>query len=150
MHAKNLQIIRQFLLRDTSCLLHYLVGAWPWSNRKEQEIIRRLEHLQAEESEEHSRLASVLRKQRLVPPAPSYLSEYSSCHFLALDYLLPRVLEEQKQLLASHQTARLQTVGDPEAEAVLDAFLTHKQKHMAELESILSDHTALKVHSTVR
>lgn len=150
MQAKNAQLIRQMLLRDMSCLLHYLSGAWPWSNRKEREITARLEKLLQDEKDEHSRLAAVLRKQRLVPPSPSYPAEYSGCHYLALDHLFPQLLSEQKQLLAHHQQARQQAVNDPAAEAVLDSFLAHKQEHLTDLEKIVADHAVLKVHSTVR
>jgi hypothetical protein len=150
MLPKNVQLIRNILLRDLSSRLHYLAGAWPWTNRKERDITARLEHLLAEERDEHGRLAAVLRKQRLVPPSASYPAEFSGNHFLALDYLLPQVLEEQRQLLAHHHQARQQVVHDVEAEKVLDAFLAHKQAHVAELDKICQDHAALKVHSTIK
>jgi hypothetical protein len=150
MQAKNAQLIRQTLLRDMSCLLHYLSGAWPWTNRKERDITARLEKLLQEEKDEHGRLAAVLRKQRLVPPSASFLSEYSGCHYLALDHLFPQLLAEQKRLMAYHQQARQQAVNDPAAEAVLDSFLAHKQEHVTDLEKIVADHAVLKVHSTVK
>src|SRR5215471_3997332 len=123
MHAQNAQRIWLVLQRDISCLFHYLSGAWPWTNRKERDIVSRLQSLLEAEQNEHSHLAAMLRKQRMVPPAASYPAEYSNYHYLALNFLLPQVLEEQKKLLANHQQEREQIVNDPAAESVLDAFL---------------------------
>jgi len=150
MLAQNAQAIWLILQRDMSCLLHYLSGAWPWTNRKERDIVARLQNLLEAERDEHGRLAVILRKQRMIPPSASFLSEYSNYHYLALNFLLPLVLDEQKKLLANDQQAREQIINDPDAESMLDGFLGHKRNHLTDLEKICTDHTALKVHSTVR
>lgn len=139
--------LKNLLRRELSSLMSYLSGAWPWSSTQERKTTEALQRLIAEEHAAQASLAQVLRKARVVPPTASFPMDFTTKHYLALDYLLPQLVAEQKGLIADLE-ADAATV-DEEARVHVDRYLALKRGHLAELERLAAEHAKLP-RSTVR
>ncbi len=148
MQAKSLHLIYDILAREASSLLSYLSGAWPWSSSKERDSARQLQSLVDDEMQAQRRLGETLRKHRMIPPSARFPMSFTTLHFLALDYLLPKVLNEQQALLV--QLEKDQTQLDEAGKEALEPFLAMKQQHLEQLTNLTAAHSGSKAVSTIK
>jgi hypothetical protein len=150
MQPANVAAVYDLLGREISSLLHYLADAWPWAGGKEREVITRIQALIRAERDAHQKLATALRRQRVVPPSPRFPMEYTTFHYVAMDFLLPRVIGQQQELLARLEDDIKRVADDADAKHLLEPVLALKRKHLVELERLAAEHSGAKSLATVR
>src|SRR5262249_22644852 len=95
-----------------------------------------LRQLIAEEGEATAGLARFLRKRRLTPPyLGAYPVSFTGYGFVSLEFLLPRLVEQQRRAIAELES-HLGPVGDDAARAALRKVLEMKQRHLKQLEGL--------------
>src|SRR5205085_539201 len=105
--------------RESRSFASYIADAYPWTTAAGGPALGRLRQAFEEESEAVSALGRYLARQRVpMPFMGAYPVSFTSTNFLSLEYLVPRLIEAQKQLIAALQ-ADLKRIepGEPRARA---------------------------------
>jgi hypothetical protein len=92
----------------------------------------------AVENEGLERLVQYLARHRISsPPAPSYPAAFTAINYTSLKHLVPRLIEEQRQLtdLADMDVSRLGPVPRP-LEQILTHYVALKRRHSEKLAAL--------------
>jgi hypothetical protein len=149
MDESELRVLSQTLARQSSSLLLYLRGAWPWTPASDQPAIDRLRSLQAEEFDATRKLGEFLLKNRGTPSGPVFPEEFTTLHFVGLDHLLPRLVSFQQWLLQGCEID-LAKLTDAKARALGESLVEMNRRHLAELEALAQQHSGAGTASTRR
>jgi hypothetical protein len=134
------------LAREASSLLHYLTGAWPWTDPT---TLTRLQALQGEQAVLIRRLGDFLLRRKTIPAPSSFPEEFTTLHFVGLDHLLPRLVSYQQWLL-QHNEADAAAVHDADLIPLSDQVVAMDRRHLEELERIAFEQASTRHASTLR
>jgi hypothetical protein len=132
--------LQDLLRRERRSLLEYVAGAYPWANRGKRDVWPQLRRVIDEERQALAAIAQFLTRQRVpLPPPGPFPEHFTSLNFVALDYLLPQLVEAQRRASAAleHDLARLP---DGEAQRLVRELLAVKQRHLQTLEGLAAPH----------
>jgi hypothetical protein len=131
-------ILTDTLRSESRSFLQYVREAFPWAEGKNEATRSKvLEIATAEESAIQS-LASRLLKQHVTLPAMGgFPASFTTSNFVAVDYLIPRLITAQKQGIAAIASS-LAAAQDPDAKAQLQELHDLKSGHLQQLESLRS------------
>jgi hypothetical protein len=116
----------------------YVAAAYPWAAARGHAALDVLAALTREEAEALAALARWMTRRRVeLPYLGVFPTGFTTINFLALDYLLPRLRDLQREAVARLERDA-HAVTDPEARAQLDGLLALKRRHLATLESLAS------------
>ena len=133
-------LLRDHVRRESRSLLAYVRDAYPWAAAEESEALTTLRRLIREEEEAVAALGRFLARRRVaLPPFESYPSSFTSINFVALDYLLPRLVEYQRHSLGDLERD-LARVKDPDARAQVQGLIDLKRRHLSSLEELAAQH----------
>lgn len=139
-HAQTL--LQDILRRESRSVLTYVAEAYPWTTSTEEKALTDLQQIIAAEREATTRLGRFLVRQRIpLPFLPSYPAHFTTINFLALDFLLPRLIEHERQSIADLERD-LAAMKDPAARAEVEKLLALKRRHLPELEELASAQTS--------
>lgn len=135
-HSQTL--LQDILRRESRSALIYVAEAYPWTSSTQTKALNALQHLIAEEQEAIVCLGRFLVRQRIpLPYLPSYPSHFTTINFLSLDFILPRLIEDERQSIADLEKA-VAALKSPSARAVVEKLLDLKRKHLPQLEELTS------------
>jgi hypothetical protein len=131
-------VLQAVVRRESLSLLSYAGDAFPWATAREEEALHALRQLVHDERQAVVDLGRYLARHRVAPPPlGSYPSHYTTMNFISLDYLLPRLRDEERALivLLERDVASLK---QPEAQALVKKLLEVKKRDLQELERLAS------------
>ncbi|HWG43663.1 MAG TPA: hypothetical protein VN688_12825 [Gemmataceae bacterium] len=133
------QMLLQDILRRERCsVLQYVAEAFPWTTSTETKSLASLQHLIAAEREAMIGLWQYMLRQRIrLPYLPSYPANFTTINFLAFDYVVPMLIEHQRQSIADLERD-LAALKDPGVRAEIEKLLTVKRQHLLQLEALVS------------
>jgi hypothetical protein len=132
------QLLQDILRRESRSVLMYVAEAYPWANSTETKTRTELQQLIVEEREALAGLGRFLVRQRVpLPYLSSFPMHFTTVNFVALDYLLPRLVEYQRRSVGELER-ELSAVKDPSARTEVNKLLTLKRRHLARLEELAS------------
>src|SRR5262249_55418805 len=127
---------------ESRSLLQYLRDAFPYASGDEQAVLSQLGQMADEEREAIAALLRYLETYRhTVPYLGSFPASFTTMNFVAVDFLLPRLLMETRQA-ATRLEYDLTGVTDPEPHRLVEAILARKREHLKILESLVAAHKA--------
>jgi hypothetical protein len=129
-------LLQDVLRRNSLALLQYIRDAFPWTRLEEQEAWPKLRQVVEEDAHGLAELAGFLTRRRVpLPYVGTFPADFTSINFVSLDFILPRLLEEQRREVAAlgGDVAR---VTDPEAREQLGRLLDLKRRHLPVLEGL--------------
>jgi hypothetical protein len=114
-------------------LLQYVGESWPWTSADEAAEQARIDALVAEQQQSLRSLTELLaaRGHRIDPG--SYPTEYTSLHYVALDYLLTQLVEEQQELADECAEVVTEGANDPQAAPLLVQISEQATDHLQRL-----------------
>jgi len=140
MADNTLRVLERVFSRDAASLPHYLLDARPWvdqSDPLDREAYELVTRIAAEEDRWLEKLAELIEARGGVPiPAP-YPTHYTDTHYLAVDALVPRLVQHQQANIEQLQQDLDAVSEDAEARNLLAHMLEEKQKQLAELRTLL-------------
>ena len=130
------QVVGEVLRRESRTLLQYVRESFPWAKGKDAAVLANVLHSADVEGELLHRLSRLMQKQHLSLPAiGSFPSAFTNSNFVAISFLMPRLIATQRQTLADLERD-LPKVHDPDLRVLLDALREAKLAHLSELESL--------------
>jgi hypothetical protein len=131
-------ILQGIVRRESRSLLAYIGDAYPWTTAAQTAALATLQDGVRAETGAVSALGRFLVRQNLTPPfLGSYPASFTSCNFVALNYLLPRLIDEERRLIAALE-ADLAKIANETARASVEALLAVKKKNLAMLEGLVT------------
>ncbi len=97
-------ILNDVLIALHRSLLQYMVDAWPWTNNETAARRQPLASEAASQAETVEGLAELLR-ERSFPVAFGTYPDFSNLNYLSLDFLLTRIVANQKTVVAACEAA---------------------------------------------
>jgi hypothetical protein len=136
--AHTQSLLQDILRRESRSVLMYVAEAYPWTTSTQTKTLTALQQLIAEEREAITNLGRFLVRQRIpLPFLSSFPSHFTTINFLALDFILPRLLEYERRSIADLER---DVVGlkDSAARAEVEKILTLKRRHLPQLQELAS------------
>jgi hypothetical protein len=127
-------------------LLQYVGESWPWTSEDECDIRAAVERMVAEQRDTVLQIAMLLDERGHRITCGQYPSDYTSLHYVALDYLLDQLIAEQQDLAGELAGAVEEAAGDEEAHALLSAAAEQARCHANELAALAAGR---KLRSTI-
>lgn len=142
--AQDAAVLEGILRQEGRSLLQYVSEAFPWIALGTDETLTKLQQLTREERDTVTVLGRFLaRQRRTVPFLGAFPMTFFSMNFVSLDYLLPRLVETERQALDLLQRDR-SALADAGAVAEVDRILTQKRQHLHILEALTVTPAAAK------
>lgn len=136
--AYSQKLLQDLLCRESRSVLTYVAEAYPWTTSTEEKSLADLQQLITDEREAVVCLGRFLVHRRIpLPYLPPYPAHFTTINFLALDFLLPRLIEHERRSIADLERD-LAAIKDPVAHAEVEKLLTLKRRHLPRLEDLAS------------
>ena len=136
--ATDQALLQEVLRREERSELMYVREAYPWTAARGHTALEALQRLIREERDALTALGRWMTRRHVpLPYLGVFPTGFTTINFLALDYLLPRLRDRQREAVAWLERDA-HAVTDPEARAQLDVLLALKRRHLATLESLAS------------
>jgi hypothetical protein len=138
--AATQTLLQGVLRRESLALLQYIRGAFPWTGAEEQDAWGKLRQVVDEDGQAIAELGQFLVGHRVpLPYIGQFPVDFTSINFVSLDWVLPRLAEEQRREVAALE-ADLARATDAEARAELQRLLDVKRRHLPVLEGLAAAH----------
>lgn len=135
----TLATLHEIVRRESLSLLHYVGDAFPWTRDGGHAALARLRQIVDEDRRDTAGLVRYLQRRRATPPHfGSFPNWFTSINFVALDYLLPRVLDEQRQEVVALERDRTRLTDD-EARSQVEQLLERKRHRLQALETLAAE-----------
>jgi hypothetical protein len=140
--AASQAVLQEVLRRERLSFLAYIGDAFPWATAADMPGLDILKRLIRQETDAVTSLGRFLVRHKVPQPfVGSYPAAFTSCNFIALSYLVPRLLGLQKQSVAELQ-ADVAKVQDQAAKQELERLLGVKKMTLAGLETLAASSPA--------
>ena len=134
--AQAQSLLQEILRRESRSVLMYVEEAYPWTTLEQTKTLTALQQLIADEREAIACLGRFLVRQHVeLPFLPSYPAHFTTINFLALDYILPRLREHERDSV-NELERDWKALKDPQARAEVEKLLTLKRSHLTQLEQL--------------
>jgi hypothetical protein len=133
-------VLQDVVRRESRSLLLYIGDSFPWTSNDHAPDLVTLKNLITREARAISDLGRYLVRQRITPPPyGSYPASFTSCNFIDIAYLLPRLMAAQEQSITA-LSGDISLIHDVEAKQQFEALLAVKQQTLAGLAALSSSH----------
>jgi hypothetical protein len=141
MDANAQTLLQDILRRESRSVFRYVAEAFPWINSSEEKALSELQGLLAAERQAVVELGQFLVRRHVpLPFIPSYPANFTTINFLALDYVLPLLVERERQSIADLERD-LACLKDPAARAEVEKLLAVKLKHLPAYQALVPAHS---------
>jgi rubrerythrin len=131
----ELPVLQEIVRRESRSLLQYIHDSFPWTPNGERAELSRIRQFAEEQRKGAAELSRWLAKRRHnVPYLGSYPSGFTTINYVALHYVVPKLIADEKQGLAQLEQD-LASVTDPEARAIVEKIAVSKRAHLQALEA---------------
>lgn len=117
-------------------LVQYVGESWPWTPADDADEMASLVRIVSEQRRSVTRLAELLDERDHTVDFGAFPTEYTSLHYVALDYMLTRLVNDQQALVEECEALAAEGRGDPEAEPLLQETATAERRHLEELRQL--------------
>ena len=130
-------LLQEVFRREGQSFLLYIHDAFPWTASEGEPALERLQRLIESERGAVTALGRYLLRQRVpLPFLGSFPMNFTSFNFQSLAYLVPKLIDAEKRLLADLERD-LTRVPDVGARAELTKLADLKRRHLQELSVLL-------------
>jgi hypothetical protein len=138
MDSQTYAILQEIVRRESRSLPAYIADAYPWTTAAGGQALATMYEAIQDETEAVSALGRYLMRQRApLPFLGSFPVSFTSSNFVALEYLLPRLVQAEKELIAALE-ADLRRLGPGDARTQVEALLVVKRRVLAALAGLLA------------
>lgn len=130
MDASKQELLRSLVRKEGRSLLQYVAESFPWSKPEDHGLVRRVLAIAHVEGHYLVRLIRLLLKLKIgSPPLGAYPQSFTTINFMALDFLMPLLIADQKSRIAEIELLMTQ-FPEGEVRSLLGEFVAEKRKHL--------------------
>jgi hypothetical protein len=131
-------LLQEVLRRESRSLLMYVGDAYPWTTSRGEETLASLRQTVRAEASAIAALGRFMARHGITPaPVGVYPTHFTSYNFIALEYLLPHLIDAERVGIAALERD-LPGLAGPEAKAQVEQLLAAKRTHLRSLENLAS------------
>jgi hypothetical protein len=136
----NNDVLNRLVARLYRSLLQYTVECWPWTTSTESADGKSPEEKTVEQMAARQlvcvgRLVDRLQERGEVVDFGNY-PDYSELHYVALDYLLGKLIADEEKLVTELEAARVAIHDDPLAAGLLNDLLAAEKENVSRLREL--------------
>jgi hypothetical protein len=136
MDAQTRESLQQIVRQENLSLLSYVRQAYPWTTAERSAALNRLQGLLDAEHQALAALGQYMTRRHVpVPVHVSFPVNFTTVNFLGLEYLIPRLVEEERQTITDLERD-LPGLTDLESRVRVEQILVLKRRHLTELEAL--------------
>ncbi len=128
--------INDLLIQISRSLLQYVSEIWPWSALDAEESRRTLDRLAADQRKSAAALVRFLDARGEVIDFGTYPTEYTSLHYVAVDFLLGQIIENQDSIVAAWEAVLRSADANTDAADLLRDITTAERNRLDELRRL--------------
>lgn len=113
-------------------LLQYTMECWPWSDVGEAGEQQAIDALADEQKALVEKLAELLDERGVVVDPGTY-PDWSELHYVSLDSLLARLIQDEEAMLAAIERLRPALQIDAEGTALADEIVAAERRHLSKI-----------------
>lgn len=131
--------LNDLLIEIGRSLTQYAAESWLWSGEGAEQTRAVVQRLVDGQREAVGRLANLLAERGCSIDFGTYPTEYTSLHYVALDFLIRQLIENQNGVIAECEALLMETQGDPQAYPLLQQILASERSNLDELRKLAAD-----------
>ncbi len=136
MAQSSSEFLKATFRKESRSLLQYVSEAYPWTLHPESAPLRTVLHFAKSELVALAQLGKAMMKARMGLPLPgAYPQSFTTLNFIALDFLGPMLVADQKRCLAELDEG-LNWLPPGDTRHALEHLVDLKRKHLEKLESM--------------
>jgi hypothetical protein len=129
-------VLERIIRRESLSFLLYAADSFPWITKDEGPALAKLQQIIAEQRPSIGDVVRFLVRNRLeLPYLGSYPVSYTTSNFVALDWLLPRLVQEERKSISALEKD-LGELSDGSARVLVQMMLERKRRHLEMLEGL--------------
>lgn len=127
------RFLNKLVREESRSFLQYVSESFPWTPNPESSALDRIQAMAHAEREQVAQLIRWMLKSRVGNPAPgTYPEPFTSTNFLALDNLIPKLIDDQKKGIATLETGMVVLL-DPQLIHAVNKLIQLKRDHLQQL-----------------
>jgi predicted mannosyl-3-phosphoglycerate phosphatase (HAD superfamily) len=126
----------QLLITLSRSLLQYVGEAWPWTDSHASVERQKINELVALQQKQISRLSELLSRRNGYIDFGTYPTEYTDLHYVALDYLLSQLIENEDSLITDLEQTLQKCTDDSDAIPLLQQILSDQRASLSQLQEL--------------
>lgn len=129
--------LNELLILIGRSLLQYLGESWPWVGDDAVPLGQSIQKQGQDQQAEISRIVDLLDRRYHPIEFGAFPTEYTSLHYVSIDYLLDQLLAEQAALVEEVGRIASNVSGDEEAVALAQDLQQAESRRLVELETLV-------------
>jgi len=130
------EILTELLNRLSRSWLQYIGEAWPWASSESEDRLETFRGLVRRQQFSAERVASLLSDRDAVISVQSYLFDGTTLNYVTLDYVKPRLVADEKEVIAELKSAVVSLKDDAEALRLVEQITTDAEQLLSELTDL--------------
>ncbi|MFG0333966.1 MAG: hypothetical protein ACF8TS_11440 [Maioricimonas sp. JB049] len=118
-------------------LLQYLGESWPWVGDDAVALGQSIQQQVQDQQEEIAQIVDLLDRRYHPIEFGAFPTEYTSLHYVAIDYLLDQLVAEQQSLVAEVSRISSGVANDPEAAGLLREIHQAESRRLEKFQSLV-------------
>ncbi len=133
------EILNRLLVRIYRGLLQYSVECWPWTDAGESAEKRAVERMAAAQQAEIARIVDLLNERGVAIDFGNF-PDNSELHYVSLDYLVAKLVEDEAAIVAEVEASRSQLAHDPDGSRLAAELLAAEKEYLSQLRDLAKRH----------
>lgn len=129
--------LNELLILIGRSLLQYLGESWPWVGDDAVPLGQSIQKQGQDQQAEISRIVDLLDRRYHPIEFGAFPTEYTSLHYVSIDYLLDQLVAEQAALVEEVGRIASNVSGDEEAVALVQDLQQAESRRLEELETLV-------------
>ncbi len=136
MTEANLESLSGLLDRLSNTLLQYAADSSIWASEADAERQEKVLALVRRQRFSAERLAEFLADRRAVVRLENYPFDGTPLNYVTVDYIKPRLIEDETRLVEEIRSCLTVTTGDPEAQRLLEQLLADEEQTLEQVKAL--------------
>jgi len=134
------EVLNELLRLQMRSLPQYLESTSFWAERGEQQAKDAVSRIVEDQRQMGQRIAKLIESRGKTVSAGEFSMSYTDLHFLSIDYLLKRIMEEQQRDIPVIENMAAELSDDQEARTLVEEVLGSEKAHLESLEELVAIH----------
>ncbi|MCA9071697.1 MAG: hypothetical protein KDA84_22375, partial [Planctomycetaceae bacterium] len=126
----------------------YVGECWPWTNVDEQKERTAIEEMVQKQKKQTAELVNYLQDAEWLIDHGTYPTEYTDLHYVALDFLLAQLIQNQVALVDDAKKVLTVCDADPAAKQLVGEIQAVQQTIASDLQSLVESRRSESTKTT--